>query len=90
MTSYLLLFVGLLIGEHGDVLEGDAFLARKLLIGDPPIKPVLPARGLYRLDNALLRLLRFPCRCFVVCKAVEDDKLEPLNKIKNIIWVSCN
>ena len=34
------------MGEHGEVLEGDAFLARKLRIGDPPIKPVLPASGL--------------------------------------------
>ena len=63
--------------EHGEVLEGDAFLARKLLIGDPPIKPALPASGLYLLDNALLRLLRLSCRCFVVCNADDDDKFEP-------------
>ena len=65
------------MGEQGEVLEGDAFLARKLLIGDPPIKAALPASGLYRLDSALLRLLRFPCRCFVACNAVEDDRLDP-------------
>ena len=48
------------MGEQGEVLEGDAFLALKLLIGDPPIKPAFPASGLYRLDNALLLLLRLP------------------------------
>ena len=65
------------MGEQGEVLEGDAFLARKLLIGDPPIKAALPASGLYRLDSALLRLLRFPCRCFVACNAVDDDRFDP-------------
>ena len=72
-----MVFSGLLIGEHGEVLEGDAFLARKLLIGDPPVKPALPASGRYRLDNALLRLLRFPWSCFVVSNALEEDRFEP-------------
>ena len=69
---------GFLIGEQGDVLEGDAFLALKLLIGDPPIRPAFPAKGLYRLDNALLLLLRLPCRCFVACNALDEDRLEPI------------
>ena len=65
------------MGEHGDVLEGDAFLALKLLIGEPPISPAFPANGRYRLDNALLRLLRPPWRCFVACSAFDEDKFEP-------------
>ena len=76
--NYLLLLRGFLIGEQGDVLEGDAFLALKLLIGDPPIKPAFPAKGLYRLDNALLLLLRLPCRCFVACNALDEDRFEPI------------
>ena len=71
-------FKDFLIGEHdGEVLEGDAFLALKLLIGDPPIKPALPASGRYRLDIALLRLLRLPWRCFAACNAFDDDKCDP-------------
>ena len=69
--------MGFLIGEHGELPDGDAFLARKLLIGDPPIKAAFPARGRYRLDKALLLLLRFPCLCFVACNAVDDVKLDP-------------
>ena len=75
--AYLLLLRGFLIGEHGEVLEGDAFLALKLLIGEPPISPAFPANGRYRLDNALLRLLRPPWRCFVACNAFDEDKFEP-------------
>ena len=78
MKIYLLLFKDFLIGEHGEVLEGEAFLALKLLMGDPPIKPALPASGRYRLDIALLRLLRLPWRCFAACNAVDDDKFDPI------------
>ena len=77
IEKYLLLSMGFLIGEHGELPDGDAFLARKLLIGDPPIKAAFPARGRYRLDKALLLLLRFPCLCFVACNAVDDVKLDP-------------
>ena len=76
--NYLLLLRGFLIGEQGEVLDGDAFLALKLLIGDPPINPAFPANGLYRLDNALLLLLRLPCRCFVACNALDEDRLDPI------------
>ena len=66
------------MGEQGEVLEGDAFLARKLLIGDPPIKAAFPASGRYRLDKALLLLLRLPCLCFVACNAVDEVRLDPI------------
>ena len=78
IEKYLLLSMGFLIGEHGELPDGDAFLARKLLIGDPPIKAAFPAKGRYRLDKALLLLLRFPCRCFVACNAVDEVRLDPI------------
>ena len=81
-VDHVVVFVVLLIGEQGEVLEGEAFLARKLLKGEPPVKPVLPLSGRYRLDNALLRLLLLPWRCLFVCKAatLAEDKFESAQK----------